>query len=38
MVDKSVFTESNVDIIPQNYEHIKYKQLYKDKELNWISI
>ena len=37
MVDKSVFTDSDVKIIPQNYKHIKYKQLYKNRELNWIS-
>lgn len=37
MVDRSVFSENNIKIIPQNYEHIKYNQMYDNKKINWIS-
>ena len=37
MVDRSVFSENNIKIIPQNYEHIKYDQMYDNKKINWIS-
>ena len=37
MADRSVFSENNIKIIPQNYEHIKYNQMYDNKKINWIS-
>ena len=37
MVDKELFLNNGIKIIPQNYSHIRYNQAYNKTKVSWIS-